>query len=269
MTKSTEPATGELEFEFAEFFREIRGFKAMAMSFLDPGAEQALDQLQSSLSNIQSSAPLDRILPGTRGRPWEIYDWQPILTKPTRSYERGEREGGPRVFAKITSIWEVLPAAKKSKLDVPRRFKLAGKASVRVEWREEVSDEPEGRSLGVWRMEIADGASPGCFFHTQIMGEASCIEPQFPHAVPVPRLPSIAFTPMCVLEFVLGELFQDEWTGHTRVITPEVEDWRGIQYRRLKNLYDWQIKLIAGSETPPWTILKCEKPENGRFLNSP
>ena len=141
---------------------------------------------------------------------------------------------------------------------------VAGKASVKVEWHE-VLDGALVEPLGMWRMEVADGASPGCYFHVQIQGEDGRTQRPFPHAVPVPRLPCISFTPMAVLEFVLGELFQDRWADHTRATTASVQTWRGIQGRRLERLLGWQRELVADTAAPPWTTLKTARPHRGLF----
>lgn len=264
MNTTNVPVFGGLEFEFAELVREIRDFKEIAKRFLDPSASDSLDLLRSALENIQAAAPLEYSPSARPDYPWEIPHYSPVVTKPSRAYERGERASGPEVYARLTSIWQVIPMPKLKKGTPPKTFRVVGKASVRVEWREAGDTD---RSLGVWRMEMADGSSPGCYFHAQIMGEDGWDSPPFPHAVCVPRLPCIAFTPMAVLEFVLGELFQDEWENHTRILTPNVENWRAIQRRRLGNLYAWQQEVVGSSDAPPWTLLKRAKPDAQRFLS--
>jgi hypothetical protein len=153
---------------------------------------------------------------------------------------------------------------KKNKLDTPKHFYLTGNASVRVEWVD-VSDH---KSMGSWRMEIADDAAPGCYFHIQILGEKEKIDPPFPHSVTVPRLPCIATTPMAVLEFVLGELFQDRWENHSRNSSPEMENWRSVQRRRLLSLLNWQQELIKDGNLTPWTALKTAKPAQDLLVKS-
>ncbi len=251
---------GELDFLFQEMFRELSDFGQMAVGFLDPSAEASLGQLRAMLEHVQTSAPST----GT-GVPWGIPDYNPLLTRPCRAYERGRKRGGPEICARITSIWEVRPGPR-SRKKLPETFRVVGKASVRVEWLR-VEDGEHIEPLGMWRMELADGASPGCFFHVQIQGEDGRHAPPFPHAVPVPRLPCIAFTPMAVLEFVLGEQFQDQWEDHSMVNNPASDSWRGSQQRRLIRLLDWQRGIINGSRScPPWTALKQGRPDSNLFL---
>ncbi|WP_165071838.1 hypothetical protein [Paludisphaera rhizosphaerae] len=258
----------ELQFSFAEMLREIKEFSHIALSgdFLAPGAERVLDQFYGHLEQIRRSAPLQGSLGGRPGSiyKWAIFDEDAIITRPSTNYERGRRSGGVEISAKVTAIWQIRPAPRAKKSKESESFHVAGKASVKVEWHETLEQqliEP----LGMWRMELADGASPGCYFHAQIQGEDGRKERPFPHSVPVPRLPCIAFTPMAVLEFVLGELFQDLWEGHTRANTSSVETWRGIQRSRLERLLGWQQQMIRDNSAPPWTALKSARPHVGLF----
>ncbi len=213
-----------LVFHFDDMRREVNDFSALAKRFLDPSAESCLKVFADQLHIIRGKAPLASKQPGDSSKEyrWEIPADRALRTKPSRGYERGKRKGGPEIYARITSVWVIAPEPKKSNRDVPRRFRLIGNASVRVEWVD-LSDQ---KPMGSWRMEIADDASPGTFFHAQILGDHA--DPPFPKSITVPRLPCIAPTPMAVLEFVLGELFQDEWEKHSINPSPHMESWRKI-----------------------------------------
>lgn len=259
----------ELEFSFTRMLREIQEFSQIAVDgdYLAPGAGERLDLFRRRLEEIQMRAPVAGQLGGRLGRvyDWEIFEDEPVLTRGSTSYEPGRREGREEVCARITSIWQIRPTPKRKKSMPSETFCVAGKASVKVEWYE-VCEGELFEPLGMWRMELADGASPGCYFHVQIQGEDGRVARPFPHSMPVPRLPCIAFTPMSVLEFALGELFQDEWRDHTRILTASVTNWRAIQRDRLERLLKWQLKLIQDNDAPPWTTLKTERPELGLYF---
>ncbi len=250
-----------LIFRFDDMKREVDDFLTIAKSFLDPSAEACLQAFSRRLEIIRLKSPLanNPLEVVSKQHEWVIPDHQPLLTRPSQGYEKGRRRGGPSICARITSLWEITPEPKKNNYDSPKQFYLTGNASVRVEWR----DHEKNLSMGHWRMEIADEASPGCFFHVQILGEDD--RPPFPHAVTVPRLPCIATTPMAVLEFVLGELFQDEWEGHSRLQTREMQNWQSLQKRRLLSLLNWQRELVENSPIAPWTTLKTEQPSQKLF----
>jgi hypothetical protein len=121
-----------------------------------------------------------------------------------------------------------------------------------VEWVEVATD----KTLAKWNVDVADSKAPGCMFHVQ-----------FSNPVSVPRLLCIAFTPLAVAEFVLGELFQDQWEGHSRKAT--CENWSGTQKRRLSKLLAWQQEVVEGCAGPPWTALKTGRLLHDRFVTTP
>lgn len=254
-----------LVFHFDDMQREVADFSALAKRFLDPSAETCLKVFADQLGIIRQKAPLASTQPGVSGKKyrWEIPANQALRTKPSRGYEKGKRKGGPEIYARITSVWDISPEPRKSNHDVSKHFHLTGNASVRVEW----VDVGDDKSMGSWRMEIADDASPGPFFHTQILGDQP--HPPFPQSVTVPRLPCMASTPMAVLEFVLGELFQDEWEKHSMNPSPQMESWRAIQRHRFLNLLAWQKELLKDCMMPPWTVLKTARPSPDLLLKRP
>jgi hypothetical protein len=71
---------------------------------------------------------------------------------------------------------------------------------------------------------------------------------------------------MAVLEFVLAELFQDEWRQHAARETPEMQLWKPIQQRRITSIIDWQDRCIRDCIGSPWTAFKIKKPESTLFI---
>ena len=65
----------------------------------------------------------------------------------------------------------------------------------------------------MWKMEVADDAAPGAYFHVQVLGRES--DTHFPKALDVPRLPNFLASPLACAEFAISELFQDEWKKHS------------------------------------------------------
>ena len=69
-------------------------------------------------------------------------------------------------------------------------FEVAGLASTKLRILDAVSDDET--ELAMWRVELGDQQSPGCYFHTQILGQSDV--PPFPHSVCIPRLPTLFAT---------------------------------------------------------------------------
>ena len=245
----------ELRFEFDEMHREVQDFYDLAKPFLDPTAEECLGAFAASLTTIRSKAPLvnNPVDVVNKRHRWNIPEYQPLRTRPSRGYEKGKRQGGLEVFGRLTAVWEITPDPKKSKRDQPKQFRISGNASVVVELVDVMTDQP----VVTWNMDIADAASPGCMFHSQIPN---------PSKVSIPRLPCIAFTPLAVAEFILGELFQDEWEGS--LLGVACENWTAIQKRRLLSLLDWQQQVIRDCKGPPWTALKRQRLPHDRFVTA-
>lgn len=250
-----------LVFLFKEFLDEIEAISHMARSFISPESLGVLPELKGNLQSIQDSKN-ERIFR------WSIPESRPLRTITSEGrYERGGR-GRHMVYAEITSCWEIRPlrplkSPKKSKWE---RFNLEGIASTRVK----IFSEPGGgppEELAMWRMEVGDENAPGCFFHVQILGETE--DPPFPRSLSVPRLPLFLATPTVALEFVLGELFQDEW-GRKGLLREDgnLQRWRTIQSERLASFLIWQQGEVQkdGALGSPWVRLKSLKPNATLFL---
>lgn len=246
-----------LIFSFAEMEREAVNMAKIASKFLDDehGPEQSsIDEWTQQLRNIQTA-------PTAAPQTVSIPQQRPIRTTwSDGKYEPGGN-GRHKVYATISSVWQVtIPA---SSGPTPKRgtpqshFAVAGKASTRVSvFACQGNDQP--RELARWRFEIGNADSPGCHFHSQILGDDS--DAVFPKSMPVPRFPNILFTPMDALEFVLAELFQDEWARHVARETDAIRNWATCQRKRLESLLKWQQETLKNSSGSPWTALKAAKP---------
>ena len=244
-----------LRFPFRELIDEAAALSKMAGGLLVSDAP--LIAHQRALARIgEKSAESDRYL-----------ELQPLRTKPTRGYEPAPRSGGLQVYAHMTGKWQVGPVG----VTGPNReIAFTGSASAVVElwpagclWREEL-----GRSsrLAMWRIELGAHDSPGCYFHSQILGDRSDLP--FPKSLPIPRLPSPFVTPMAVVEFVLGELFQDAWPRKASEARHHPQRWRAIQRQRWCDLQRWHEDAARDGISSPWMNLKAAKPPGDLFLSS-
>ena len=246
-----------LEFLFANVREEIDTVARVAHSFIAPSSIKVLTTLRDNLDRIRESAE-------GRVRTWGIPEFQPLCTV-TSCGDYACGGGGQRlVFARMSSVWQIEPLG----LHNPgsqrhRKFALAGLASTKVRIVEGEADVP-GDELAMWRMEIGDDRSPGCCFHVQVLGESN--DAPFPRSVPVPRFPGLFLTPMSVLEFVLAELFQDEWKQHAASGSSDMLTWRRIQRKRLASLLHWEEEQVRNSAGAAWTALKSAKPPAELFL---
>jgi hypothetical protein len=158
-------------------------------------------------------------------------------------------------------------------------FTLSGLASVKVKFFDccKITDARLDNLLGSFRMEVgmpdqpddlhvSNADFPGCFFHTEVLGEEATFP--FPKSLTVPRLPSMIFSPMGVIEFVLGELFQNDWSNNQRHAKSEAVGLAQIQLKRFKNHLQWQHSVVTRNQRrSPWISLKKAHPESTLFSN--
>lgn len=242
-----------LRFAFAELVRETKALKTIARDFLDPNTTWALDQLVSNIESLWSS---------TAGTTLTL---APLWTLPSHgAYEPGDRRGGPSIRAVITGTWDVAPLGINAKKPIARQKRLlefCGAASTKIELFEATN----GGRIAMWRMELGADDAPGCYVHVQVLGDTDA--PPFPHSVPVPRLPGIFVTPMSAIEYVLGELFQDQWTKAAMGDSGDLPYWRELQRERLRRLLAWHQGELQNLISSPWMTLKAAKPAPALFLS--
>lgn len=245
-----------LRFAFQEMLDEVNSFAGLANDFIASRSKQALPRFQRELEGYRNSATQSAF-------DWEIPESDPLLTIDTKAYEPGGH-GQRIVFGEITAKWRIKrePPLKKS---MPAKFfSLVGLASTRIRLKYAATENSPAKEIAMWRMEIADGNSPGCFFHSQILGQSN--DPPFPSSLPVPRLPIIMMTPAAVSEFVFAELFQDRWGPHTALQVPHLNRWAPIQQQRFGRLLDWKIQQLKKTSGSPWSCLKTAQPNADLFI---
>jgi len=246
-----------LRFKFADLIRETKALKTIAKRFLDSNSSRALDQLGSDLESIWSADQ-------NRASELKLSPSLPLRTIPSGDYETRNRQGGPQIYGVITGIWEVRPRGdnpRKPKARLKRELEFCGKASTKIELYD---TQNTGQPIAMWRMEHGSEDAPGCYFHVQILGDRD--EPPFPGTLPIPRFPSIFVTPMGVVEYVLGELFQHKWQKEAAGTSGDLAYWHKLQGDRLISLLKWQQAQLHNLISSPWMTLKAAKPDGDMFL---
>lgn len=237
---------GQLRFRFADVARELREAESLAKRFLDRGSRAQLSIAADQLTRLQSQ----------RGE----HEWgltTALRTLPSRGNERRHRQGARSLYAAIDSIWTIT-------VENTRTFRVTGNVSTRVRLLD--ADDAQ-RQWGLWRVELGRKDAPGCFFHTQILGQEGFDDGgPWPHSVPIPRLPTPFVSIPSVLTFVLGELFQSEWARHVGAERSQrlAADQRRAWERRL----EWELHIVRGRGALPWSRLKAALPPRDLFCEA-
>jgi hypothetical protein len=220
-----------LSFHLRHLQEEIKVFPVLADHFLD---SRAAHRLREATALIESAAQH----PG-ESLTWSMPEDDPIRTiASSGEYEKkndGSQEKGVSVVGLLSFKWHLRIAEKRPVGEV---F-LTGNATTKIRL---INPEDESE-ISMWRMEIGAEDSPGCCFHTQILGATN--DGPFPKWMPVPRLHSFPPTPMSCLEFLLSELFQRRWSEKVSRQNPQTRAWRGIQKERLGAFLRWQQDLVS------------------------
>lgn len=248
-----------LLFSFAEMEREIGNMRQLVKQFVTRVSyERTILDWQQQLSNFKHRAPGSVLS-------WNIPENSPIETKVSRGQYEPSGRKGRNVFGRVSGVWDIrIPeAVGQKKGRAQQMFVLLGLASTKVTvW--EHFDDKEPEEIARWTVEVGDVSSPGCHFHTQITLDD--VDHKFPQFLSVPRLPGFLHTPMDALEFLLAELFQEEWYEHTSRGNDFLNNWATCQRNRLGKLLEWQLEKIKATSGSPWTTFKRQKPPLNLFF---
>ncbi len=252
-----------LRFRFAQFERELAAIQKLAHAFLTPRGRAALDQLEQGLRLCKTSPEVEA--------DWVIVRSDPIVTEPTDgAHDRDQ--GWPRhLYAEVTAIWRIEARRKGSRVD---EFRLAGKASTVITLRDLEAEskaidegEEQGQPLAMWKMEVADAKSPGCFFHVHVGSDERKDELPFPNRLCVPRFPSFMLTPQAALAYTLGELFQDRWSEELSRHSTPLTIWSASQSKFMHATLKWFAEeLEKNARGSPLTSLKKAQPPAALFI---
>lgn len=247
-----------LHFKVADLQREREAFSAIAKRHLDSSATWVLAACGSQLSGIAKSS--------TGGR-WMIEEDDPVVTTASIGQYMPDDKGMEILHAEMSFVWEIEPVRPSGDTRPAETVNLFGLGSTAIRiCRGDPHDAADKDEVAFWRMEIADSKAPGCFFHVQVMGRDG--DSAFPKSVDVPRLPGMLHSPFACMEFVLGELFQEEWHRLSQRTTSASRMWHGIQAARHQAHLRWVLDLVSSSSGSPWAVWKAAQPPEGLYMPS-
>jgi hypothetical protein len=221
-------------FRLSDLQRELNALDVIAKSFLAHNSKDVLGGLALSL---------ERIHKGHASSAWEIAEDAPLETVVSKGGYQDGGHGAHEIYAQITMAWDVRPVD-------DQLIEVHDRSSTRVVL---VSDDV----LGVLSMDIGDQGAPGCFFHVQVQNGGG--HGAFPASLDVPRFPTLVATPASVVEFVLSELFQKDWSRHAAAHAQRGV-WISSQKHWWRRHLTWQSAQIEGAGFSPWVELKESVP---------
>lgn len=233
-----------LRFSTADLIAETDCIRMMGSQFIESRSQWALSQYKERISAVASAKP-------NATRRVELDQVQ------TRCADIRGRS----VYARIRGNWELTPLSERSKkTSKSRQIAFSGIASTRIELFRVGSEE----RAAMWRIEIGNDRSPGCYFHVQVLGDSD--DGPFPKTIEIPRLPSFFVTPMSAIDYTLGELFGREWALEAATNGNYGSQWCKLQRRFLRSQIKWYDEIIRQSEGPAWMSIKTAIPRPDLFV---
>lgn len=239
-----------LMFAADDLLDELLTLKSLAGPFKAHGSTYDLSELEGQIKGlVAAGAGASRQLEIPKDRPWKTRLSEGEFESPGKNCNTS-------VYAEVTGKWAatiVVDNPGKKPSQQKRRVAFGGVASTVIRVIDSASETP----ISVWKMELGDANSPGCYFHTHA-GSA----PGFP----IPRHPSLFATPMAAMGFALGELFQAAWAEAVQSTAGPGNRWRSIQKRRVTAILKWALSEVECATSSPWMALKAAKPKDDMFL---
>ena len=226
-----------LKFKSGDLQRELNFFSGLASEYLERDSKERLKQIANRLSTINCK---------TNSTEWQISRECPLKTIPSNgAYEKSGK--GMNVEGTLSFIWNLRCVDSQT-------VELCGNSSALIS----IYKTQSPKCVFEWHVDIAtDPAAPGAVFHTQVKN---------PLGLPVPRFPSLLFTPADCLDFLLGELFQECWPRHQNN-HQETQRFAREQEKRLSRLLNQQARALAGGGSlSAWTSLKEWRPDDALFI---
>lgn len=242
---------GLLAFNLKLVKEELRAFNGLARTKLTADSLVRLDRLQATLDNI------------FRAEPGAVLQWAtsrdaPIKTKPNKGAHQPGREGkGYDLQAEIGFTWELELVGKYSRQRPANRFVVLKDSSVKVRIVE-VGEGAKKECVAGWDFDLGNHQSPGCHFHAKYH-EAEETRREVYSDVDIPRLPTFIFMPTDAIEFVIGELWQDDC--ERLAVNSEYSEWYKFAKDRMGRVFDWYLMRIKKTAGSPWMSIKTSKPE--------
>jgi len=245
-----------LLFSVSDLRDELHAFRELARGMLFGNSDQALHTAADDLISISRRSTPCR---------WQIHSANPVVTKHSVGSYMPDDEGALTVYADISFVWMLEPVRPPGNTQAAKRVRLNGLGSTVIRIFDGLPWKPnEATEIAVWKMEIADTAAPGTFFHVQVHGRED--PAYFPAALDVPRLPGVLNSPFACMEFALGELFQAKWPRIAMKDSGPGLRWRSIQAYRHRRHLEWVTEQVSATSGSPWVMWKAAKPDEGLFL---
>jgi len=249
---------GLIAFNLKSVGDELSAFKELAKTRLTPSSLKRLEELQDILPHLARA---------DKGKPcsWETDLSRPLETVPNKGAHQTNRSGhGDNLRAEINFKWQFKPVGQYSQKSPNNRIIVLNNSSVRIRVFEGLEDSKK-ECVAAWDFDVGNNESPGCHFHAKYH-ESDEARRAIYDSIDIPRLPTIIFMPTDAIEFVIGELWQDD--SKRMAVNSAFAQWHKFTRTRMNRLFEWYSHQLKGAMGSPWMNIKIAKPPILLFLDS-
>lgn len=235
---------------------EVDCLGSLARDFLDVESHSVLGSWSADLSTIGNRDT-------TKPALWKISPERPIRTKQTKQFEPNGRKVQQSVWGELSFVWEVARVSTDTRKKERTLICLNGKASTKVRIYTQIDDAKT--CIAQWQVEIGSHDSPGWHFHVGLCREEN--DGHFPKWLSVPRMPGLLVAPTDALDFMLGELFQDDWKKQVSNEKFENVELGKAQKSRIYGMSKWHTAELEAGNGSAWNRLKRSQPRADIFTS--
>lgn len=235
---------------------EVESIGLLAKDFLERESHTVLASWASDLATIGNQAT-------TKLFHWTISEERPLRTKKTEGFEPNSRKVKQSVWGELSFIWEIGRVSTNKKKVEALLLCLNGRASTKVKILTE--NEGEKSVIAQWQIEVGSHDSPGWHFHVGLCSGSD--DGRFPKWLTVPRVPGLLVAPTDALDFLLGELFQDEWKKTVSSDLFQNVELGKAQKTRIQGMSKWHSSELLSGNGSAWNRLKRSRPNAGIFVS--
>lgn len=210
------PDPDGLVFKVSDLTNQLMYLETVSKRFLDTASagkiQSAAEQLRYALKERSRARGEHR-----RFR-WIVPKDEPIRTIQSTGDYQADGQGAHTVLGELSFVWEMEASSSQG------YAVLVDNASISCT----VTTVADRLVLAEWNFDIGDAQAPGTLFHVQQKLGADGLD--------VPRWHSLVVTPADALDFLLGELFQEEWPKTQSAKTTDTARFRSAQVGLTKAL---------------------------------
>jgi hypothetical protein len=232
-----------------DVYEDILAFSAIAKGYLAAENRTFLEK------HAESFLALSSVAQGTQKR-WSTGRMS-IRTKASEGDYQPDSRGGRKLFAIINFVWDLEFLGTPNTNFPLNRHALLHNSSIRIELHDH--EEQGAGPVACWDFDVGNHESPGCHFHAKAHTVRLAKDDSLSD-VDVPRLPSLIFMPSDAIDFIIGELWQDEWKRKSVSVDSQFDAWRKICRERMRKLFEWHQLILRDSKASAWMALKTAKP---------